>query len=65
MRQSNFFPLVLLFGGLVAAFGLAVAAFVDPSTEYGLLFAIASLVGVLGWRELTAGEDFNESFDGE
>ena len=47
--QSNFFPLILLFGGLAAAFGLAVAAVFDPSTEYGLLFAIASLVGVLGW----------------
>jgi len=63
--QSNFFPLILLFGGLAAAFGLAVAAFFDPATEYGLLFAIASLVGVLGWRELTACEDFNESFDSE
>lgn len=65
MRQSNFIPLVLLFGGLAASIGLAIAAMVDPSTEYGLLFAIASLVGVLGWRELTAGEDFNETFDGE
>jgi hypothetical protein len=65
MKQSNLIPLVLLFGGLVAAFGIAIAAIVDPDTEYGLLFAIASLVGVLGWRELTAGEDFNESLDGE
>lgn len=65
MKQSNLFPLVLLFGGLGFALYYSYVAMVDPTAEYALQFALASLVGVLGWRELGSCEEFNETFKSE
>lgn len=55
--ESNLFPLLLLIGGGVSSFALAVAIAASfftggPKGNECLWFAIASVVAVLGWYEL-------------
>lgn len=71
MKQSNVFPLLLLFGGLGAALVLGVLmveAFMvgsAPTTKEFILFGISCVIAGIGWVELTATEDFNETFYSE
>lgn len=68
MKRSNLVPLLFLFGGLAGALYISWLTFTDPSTERAVPFAIASLVAVLGWRELRAddaADDLNEALKGE
>lgn len=65
MKQSNAFPIALLIGGVLGALYLAYDAmeqFIggDLAGEQPVLFAIACLVACIGWRELTATNEFNE-----
>lgn len=64
-KQSNVLPLALLVGGVLGALYCAYQAFEmfisgNLAGESPILFAIASLAAVLGWRELTA-TDLHES----
>ena len=64
--QSNLFPLLLLRGGGITAFALAIAITASffsggPKDNEFLWFAVASAVAVLGWYELRAGGQFKET----
>lgn len=65
MKQSNVLPLLLLVGGAGAALFISFLAFMDLGAEYAIAFAVAVLIAGIGWSELRATEDFNESLDGE
>jgi len=71
MKQSNVFPLLLLFGGLGAALALGVLiaeaflADAAPTSKEFILFGIACVIAGIGWVELSATEDFNETFYSE
>ena len=69
-KQSNLFPMCLLIGGGIAALIYAItllSAFfnADPQAWDFVRFAIGCLVAALGWVELKATENFNESFESE
>jgi len=69
-KQSNLFPLLLLGGGMAAAVVYAVVllgAFFDvgPNAWDFVRFAMGCVVAALGWVELKATEDFNETFESE
>ena len=65
MKQSTAFPILLLGSGIGAALYCAVQAITERSTDYGILFAIACVVAAIGWQELAATQQHNESFDSE
>jgi len=58
MRQ-NLVPLIFLLGGACAALAYAYL-WIFASDERPIQFAIACLVAVLGWRELTATDELYE-----
>lgn len=58
--MKNLVPLLLLLGGGITAFALAVAIAASffsggPRGNEMLWFAVASVVAVLGWHELRGG----------
>lgn len=58
MRQ-NLLPVLLLVGGVLAVVAYAYL-WIFASDERPIQFAIACLVAVLGWRELTATDELYE-----
>jgi len=67
-KASNLIPLLLLLGGGISAFALAIG--IAASFFYGgpkgnefLWFSVASVVAVLGWYELRAGGPFTQESD--
>jgi hypothetical protein len=66
--ESNLFPLLLLLGGGITAFALAIAIAASffsggPKGNEFLWFAVSSAVAVLGWYELRAGGPLNKETD--
>ena len=60
MKQINVVPLALLIGGIAGALYCAYMCVFEAET-YVIAFAIASLVAVLGWHELTATDEIFDS----
>lgn len=59
--MKNLVPLAFLIGGIAGCLYYAFQALSHPESEFVIQFAIASLFAVIGWREIRATEDFEES----
>lgn len=66
MKQHHLLPILLLVGGSLGAsyyFIEFLANFFTaaPSVEHVLHFAVASILAVIGWKEIRATDDFENS----
>ena len=62
MKHSNFVPYLFLFGGLAGALAEAWLAYLDPSVERCVGFAVACVVAAIGYAEKNATDEHNATF---